>query len=124
MLLAMEYEDIFLTQDTADWEEMDNDLDISKYIKEQDDFIMWRLEERLGAQGNQLLGKMYEQEFQRLSNRIFHLKDNEFVKHNGDVIEYITCTPCTGRMLLSALKIFPLTPQQVSGSSNLPTSCL
>ena len=48
-LWATKYEDIFLTQDTVDLDEMDNDLDISKYIKERDYFIMWRLEERLGA---------------------------------------------------------------------------
>ena len=53
-LWSTEYENIFLTQDLGKWREMGDDLDISKYIKEQDDFIMWSLEERLGAQGNQL----------------------------------------------------------------------
>ena len=47
-LWATKYENIFLTQDTGDWEEMGDDLDISKYIKERDDFIMWGFEERLG----------------------------------------------------------------------------
>ena len=50
-LCSTEYENIFLTQNLGEWREMGDDLDISKYIKGRDDFIMWRLEERLGAQG-------------------------------------------------------------------------
>ena len=53
-LWSTEYENIFLTQDSGEWREMGEDLDLSKYFKERDDFIMWRLEERLGAQGDQL----------------------------------------------------------------------
>ena len=34
MLWSIEYENILLTQDSGDWGEMGNDLDISKYIKE------------------------------------------------------------------------------------------
>ena len=65
---------------------MGDDLDISKYIKERDDFIKWIFEERLRAQGDQLKRKMCEQEFQKPTNGIFHLKDNEFIKCNGEVI--------------------------------------
>ena len=65
---------------------MGNDLDISKYIKEKDDFIMWRLEERLGAQGDQLQKKMCEQNFQASTNVIFHVNGNEFIKRNCNVI--------------------------------------
>ena len=34
MLWSTEYKDIFLSQDSGDWGEMGNDLDISKYINE------------------------------------------------------------------------------------------
>ena len=92
-LWTTEYENIFLTQDAGNWEEMGDDLDISKYIEERDDYIMWRLEEMLGAKGDLLQQKLCKQEFQRPANGIFCLKDNQIVKLNGAVIEYITCMP-------------------------------
>ena len=85
---------------------MGDALDISKYIEERDDYIMWRLEERLGAQRDLLQQKLCEQEFQRPTNGIFHLKDNEFIKRNGDVIEYITCASQRATILEDSTKIF------------------
>ena len=109
-LWATEYEDIFLTQDTVAWDEMDDDLDISKYIKEWDDFIIWRLKERLGAQGDQLCQKMCKQEFLHPSGGVFHLKDNEFFKHNGDGSSISPVRPGpgpSGKMPLSVSRISP-----------------
>ena len=71
---------------------------------------MWRLEERLGAQGDQLQWKMCEQEFQKSTYDIFHVRDNEFVKHKGNMIKYIKCAALEATIHEEATKCFEDSP--------------
>ena len=99
VILATEYPNLFITTTAEPWEDMTSDVDISEFIAGRDDYILWTTEKRTETQTKNLLQHMCQQDMRHpASGSLVHIKEQHFLKRNGDVVEHIQCSPRTGRI--------------------------
>ena len=89
-----EYPHLYLSE-TANWPGpiMGNDLDLEVYIKGRDDYLMFKLEEKINMEDGILKKKSCEDSIthQLDQGELIHIEDNTFMKRNGDTVEKFRC---------------------------------
>jgi len=94
-----EYDNLFLSNQLEGWSEIQDDADITDFIRTRDDYILWRAERLVDTEKAQLTQKICQQGTQEQPNAdITHIHDNRFYKTNGDAIDMIECTPKIGKI--------------------------
>ena len=111
IILSTEYQNLFLTTTTEPWDDMTTDVDITEFVEARDDYLMWTIEKKLESQNKGLLQHMCLQDTRHHTNgNLIHIKDNHFIKRNGDAIEYIQCSQRSGRIREDALLCYDQIP--------------
>jgi hypothetical protein len=92
-----EYQNIFLTKPNEDWPAMTNDLDFDSYVRERDDFVMYRCEQLISKTSSDNKAKLCDLSLQQPGP--IRLKDgNVFYRRNGDAIERFECPLKIGQL--------------------------
>ena len=91
-IFATEYDNIFITADSSDqWPTVKDDLDVIDFITARDDYIVFFVEGLMTQQQQQITDKLCHTSMTQKHNEIIQVKDDEFVRRNGDVIEHFHC---------------------------------
>ena len=91
--LVYRYDNLFLSPDLENWQDMETDMDITDFIRARNDYIMWQTEKRLSIQDDAFKRQICEKNIHNpIYNNIIHIHRNHFFKKNGDIIGHIKCS--------------------------------
>ena len=78
---------------------MKNDADITTFIKARDDYIAYELERRIAEQENQVQSRICHDSLRDKQNELVQLDGANFIRRNGDAVEYVKCKAKKGQLL-------------------------
>ena len=97
-LWKTEYPNIFLTTPEEGWPDLEEDLDLTDYIKARDDYIMYEMERQVQQLHQNAKGNLCKESL-NLSDHIIKLEqEGVFYRRNGDTVERFSCTRRTGAL--------------------------
>ena len=91
LLYATEYSNLFLAKPGVKWPPMKDDADITLFIKARDDYIAYKLEQRIAKQEAQIQSRTCYDSLRDQQNGLIQLDGPYFLKRNGDTVEHFKC---------------------------------
>jgi hypothetical protein len=120
LLFGTEYDNLFLAKPGVKWPKMKNDADITTFIKARDDYIAYELERRIEDQENQVQSRICYDTLNDRQNELVQLDGANFIRRNGDAVEYVECKSKKGKLLDNLQLCYDAIPIQ-GGFVKVPT---
>ena len=120
LLFSTEYDNLFLAKPGVKWPKMKDDADITTFIKARDDYIAYELERRIAEQENQVQSRICYDSLSDKQNELVQLDGANFIRRNGDAVEYVKCKAKKGKLLDNLQLCYDSIPIQ-GGFVKVPT---
>ena len=120
LLFGTEYNNLFLAKPGAKWPKMKDDADITTFIKARDDYIQFELERRIEEEGNKAQTRICHESLRDQQNELVQLDKANFIRRNGDAVEYVKCKAKKGQLLDNLQLCYDAIPIQ-GGFVKVPT---
>ena len=98
LLFATEYSNLYLATPGVKWSKMDDDADITTFIKARDDYLAFEMEKRMADQEAQTKSRICHDSLKDRENELVQLDGPSFLRRNGDAVEHFKCAQKTAAL--------------------------
>ena len=98
LLFATEYSNLYLATPGVKWSKMDDDADITTFIKARDDYLAFEMEKRMADQEAQTKSRICHDSLKDRQNELVQLEGPSFLRRNGDAVEHFKCAQKTAAL--------------------------